>query len=1065
MDSATARTPGDGRALRETILNGEHTAEPASSFTFLFTDIVSSSRFWDRAPEEMDDALARHDQILAEAVAANGGGLVKHTGDGMLAVFDEPVAGVLAAVDAQRALGREPWSPAATLESRMGVHLGPAVVRSRDYFGTSPIRCSRIMGLAAGGEVLVSGDVADAVANAGPRHGFELRDLGEHQLRGLSRPEHIFQIRADGLRTEFPTPSWARSLGAVPRQTVALIGRDGDVDAIRELLANHALVTILGPGGVGKTSLAIKAASIERDEGQRAVAYVDLAPTYSSIVADTVARAVGADWGKDESPLDAVSRVLSDLEVLLVLDNGEHVVAAVSELVGTVLARCPSVSVLATSQVPIGVTGGRDFTLDALSVEPGGAAIQLFVDRARDADPTFDPSPHLADIGQLCASLDGLPLAIELAAGRVRSLEPAQILDRLDHRLRFLRVPVGHPQSRRGDTLGEVISWSWDLLEANEKLMLVRLGAFRGPFTLSSAEAVVGFDPIEQWQVGDHLDQLVRRSLVAVEGRGPLRRYRLLESIAAFAAERLSQAPDGRSVRERHARHYLTELVDLDASHADRVDALDLESANVRAAVAWCANEDPRTTARLLIDRYRVLRTVGWYDDAHAWFTIVAAHDPFDDPEDRVTLLELLGRLAMATGRDLEQGREALETAIGIAERAGLHARELRLRLSLATALCFYPAGMDLEAAREQLSVLEAALEDLEDPATEFHVHLCAAFVHLYRLEGPRGVERARQAREAAVRTHLPAAVANARALEGANLAYSGQIDEGLTTMAGAWDEAQVAGDATVSASIAWLRGYASVLLADPMDAQRWFQRGLEIQQVGGRPLMQHSLKANLGIALVLMGRLDEADAIARDRLSINGTLLEPLLAFARADIDESNRMALVLLDHLRQVGDRNQAAAVSYWIGRFSNTLGFKGHATEHLSRALTTAMEPSPCPYYEVPVRAELALAGDESQLPRLRHLADTLPLRGLETRVRLAEARHNRADEAEASFARALEVADRYCLVMDRVEVLTRRSFHRLRRGDGAGRRSDVEEARELCRSVGLAGTWEFAMEAER
>ena len=744
-------------------------------------------------------------------------------------------------------------------------------------------------------------------------------------------------------------------MGAVPRHAVALIGREREVDAVRSLVVEHPLVTILGPGGVGKTSLAIQVATLEQNDRQ-VVAYVDLAPTYSSNVGDTVACVVGAVGADDESPLDAIGRALGDTELLLVLDNAEHVARAVSELASTLRAGCPSVTVLATSQVPIGVPGARDFTLGPLASEPGGAAIDLFVERAEETDPSFDAGPHLRTIAELCAALDGLPLAIELAARRVRSLDPSQILERLDHRLRFLRVPEGYPQSRRGDTLGSVIAWSCDLLDPSEKRLLVRLGAFRGPFTLASAEAIVGFDPIETWEVSDHLDQLLRRSLVTVEGRGPLRRYRLLESIAAFAAERLSQADDDREVRERHARHYLGMLVDLDPANAATVDALDLESTNVRAAVAWSAANDPAPTARLLIERYRMLRVLGWYEDADAWFALVAEQDPFDDPDERVTLLERLGRLAMATGRDLDQGRRALETAIAIAESAGLSQRELRLRLALATALCFYPAGMDLEGAREQLEVLEAALDGIDDPAIAFHVHLCAAFVHLYRLDSRAGVDRAAAARQAAEHTHLPAAVANARALEGANLAYSGEIDRGLDEMEGAWFDAQKAGDTTVEASVAWLRGYASVLLADPVDAQDWFERGLQVQQFGGRPLMKLSLEANLGIALVLMGRLDEADEIARDRLSINGTLLRPLLAFARADFAESNRSALTLLDHLRRVGDRNQAAAVSYWVGRFSNLMGYTNQATRHLSDALAIAVTPTPCPYYEVPTRAEL-------------------------------------------------------------------------------------------------------------
>jgi predicted ATPase/class 3 adenylate cyclase/tetratricopeptide (TPR) repeat protein len=1034
-------------------------------YTFLFTDIVSSTGFWDRAPDQMDEAMARHDRILGTAVSAHGGVLVKHTGDGMLAVFDNPIEGVLAAVDAQVAFSGEQWNPDAVIESRMGLHSGPAIVRSGDYFGTSPIRCVRIMGLAVGGQILMSEEVALAIDDVDVSHGLHKRYLGEHQLRGLSRAERVYQVHTTGLRSEFPPPAGAVSLVPLPRKTTRLIGRDHDVAGVRRLLGAHPIVTLVGAGGVGKSSLAIQVATLEHAERRRVVAYADLAPAFSSVVTHTIAAAVGASKVNDETPLDALARTLSELDAVLVLDNGEHVIGAVAELIGTLVSRCGSLKVLVTSQVPIGLPGERVVRLDPLDTEPGGAATQLFVERAREADLSFEPALHDSDIADLCAALDGLPLAIELAAARVRSFDPSQILDRLDRRLRFLRVPEGHPQARRGDTLGAAIAWSFELLDKDERLVFGRLGAFRGPFTLASAEVVVGFDPIETWAVADHLDRLVRRSLVTVQGRGPFRRYRLLESIAAFAAERLAEEDDDRSVRERHARHYLSELTELHPDHADRVDALDLESANVRAAVAWSAAADPTATARLLLDRYRMLRDVGWQDDAHAWFTIVARHDPFDDPGERAILLQRLGQLSVATGRDLDRGRAALEEALRAAEDVGNHRRALDVRLLLATALSLYPASLDLDAASMHLGVLEAALEHLDDPGVETRVHNCAAFVHLYRLESTKGVRRARLARQAAERAHSRALTANARGLEGAHLAYAGEIDRGLREMETAWDEATATGDVSAAASVAWLRGYASVLLADPHDAIRWFERELNGGHVEGNPVVRRSLRANLGIALVLMGRLDEADEIAEDSLSINGTLLEPLLGFARGSFDEVRRILTMLLDRLRRAGDHNEYAAVSYWAGRFSNILGHRDLASTHLAEALEIATRPPCCPYYEVPVRAELALAGDDSQLPRLRELADTGPIRGLEARIHLAEGVRGATDAAEPRFLRALEVANKYALVIDRVEILIRRSIHRASLGDIAGRDVDVDEARTLSRRIGLAQHWEFAVEPRR
>jgi tetratricopeptide (TPR) repeat protein len=356
-------------------------------------------------------------------------------------------------------------------------------------------------------------------------------------------------------------------------------------------------------------------------------------------------------------------------------------------------------------------------------------------------------------------------------------------------------------------------------------------------------------------------------------------------------------------------------------------------------------------------------------------------------------------------------------------------------------------------------------LAHIDDPWIHTGVHTCAAFLHLYRLESTKGMARARLARDAAERTHSPGLIANARALEGAHLAYGGEIDRGLTEMEAAWNEANATDDVSATSSVAWLRGYASVLLADPQDALGWFERELNSGHAEANPAAKRSLRSNLGIALVLMGRLDEADEIAQDSLSINGTLLEPLLSFARASFDEGRRICGSLLDRLHRGGDHNEYAAVSYWAGRFSNILGHRDLASTHLAEALEIATRSGSCPYYEVPVRAELALAGDGSQLRRLRELAETVPLRGLEARVRLAEAVRGASAAAETSFRGALEVANRHVLMMDRVEILIRRSIHREELGEAAGREADVEEARKLVREMGLAHQWEFAMERTR
>jgi predicted ATPase/class 3 adenylate cyclase len=1030
--------------------------------TFVFTDIVHSTELWDRVPERMAEALGRHDAVMDEAITGHAGRRVKHTGDGILAVFDRPLDAALAALEAQRRLAAVSWEGVAVVEARIGVHAGPADVRADDYFGASLNRCARIMALAHGGQVLASGTVADAIGDDARHHGFHVRSLGMRSLRGLSRPERIHQLDAPDLRRDFPPLGGDAAMAHLPRPATTLIGRRDDIARVREELARSRLVTLVGPGGVGKTRLALGAAAAEADEVERAVAYVSLEAAYSTVVASTIAGALGAPREGTQPVLDSLVAVLVEADLLLVLDNAEHVVAATSAVVDAVLSRCPNVSVLLTSQARLGIPGERVVHVDPLDTSPRGPAVQLFVERAGEADPSFHAAPHLDSISELCTTLDGLPLALELAAARVRSVQPEQILERLDRRLAFLRVPEGHPRAQRGSTLGEVIGWSHDLLDPDEQRLFARLGVFRGSFALEAADAVTGFDPIDEYDVVDVVDRLVRRSLVRVEEQAHGHRFRMLESVAVFAAERLAERDDDQPTRSRHADHYLAALSRLDPADAATVDALDLDLANVRAAVAWAAVAAPRRTAKLLLDRFRALNDLGWQDDAFAWFRITADSDPFRDRPERALLLQRIGQLATAAGHDFDVGRQALEEALELAQRTSDRPRAVRARLQLATLLSLYPASLDLDAASVHLSALEADLAGQDEPWAEAGMHNCAALVHLYRRESGAGAERARFAQAAASRAELDVLATNAKALEGANRAYAGDIASGLDRMEAAWAEAVAAGHDAVAASAAWLRGYASILLADPEDARMWFARELESGRPDTVPAIRRSLRANLGTALVLLGRVDDVATQAGDVITINGTLLGPILEFVRGDLDAVDRECVRLLDRLRLVGDRNEYAAVALWRARAHRARRQYDLARLSLDEALDIATEAPSCPYYEIPVRAEIALLGEEAQLPRLDQLAGEHPIRGLAARVHLAHAVVGPPEEAEARFAEALAVTDEYGLALDRIEVLIHRGARRRRTGDRTGSDADVSSVSDQLAGLDLTHRWDSLME---
>jgi predicted ATPase/class 3 adenylate cyclase len=561
---------------------------PSGTVTFLFTDLEVSTRLWEQEPDAMREALARHDAILREAVAKHEGQVVKGTGDGIHAAFSTAGGAVGAAIDAQFALTAEQWSVSEPLRVRMGTHTGVAELREGDYYGSAVNRAARLMSIAHGGQVVCSQATADLVRDALPE-GVALVDLGEHRLRDLSRPEHVVQVSARGLVEEFPP---LRSLGAfasnLPVQLTSFVGRDADVKAIEGLVAEHRMVTLTGVGGVGKTRLATHVAAELVDRFRDGAWLVELAGVDSPRVVEATAAALRVDVPPRLAVESALQDFLRSRELLLVVDNCEHVVREVRRVLGQVLGEAPAVSVLATSREGLRVAGEQLFSVPSLDDD---AAARLFVERARAVDPglVLDDGDALV-VDRLCARLDGIPLAIELAAVRVRMFSLEDLARRVEERFRLLTG--GRGDIERHQTLRAAIDWSYDLLTAPEQQVFGRLSVFSGGCTIEAAEAVIADGDIDANEVMDLLSGLVDKSLLAVDRTRQYTRYEMLETIRQYAQERLITSGEADALRGRHAHWYASF-----ARHAGRglyssdefdwVERLQAELDNLQAAVTW----------------------------------------------------------------------------------------------------------------------------------------------------------------------------------------------------------------------------------------------------------------------------------------------------------------------------------------------------------------------------------------------------------------------------------------------------------------------------------------------
>lgn len=565
--------------------------------TFAFTDLVGSTRLWERVPEAARQALARHYEIIQGAVASNHGTIFKTVGDACCCVFHSPIDAVSAAIAIQHALESEPW-PQSTgpLRVRIGIHSGQAIVEAGDYFGPTLNRVARLMSAAHGGQILVSADTAQAVRESAQGQ-FAIADLGAHRLRDLGEPQHIYQISAAGLPQTFPPPA---SLDAhpnnLPSQLSTFIGRRDELDRLRALLSTNRLVTICGLGGVGKTRLALQAAAesiATYADGSWIVRLDDISDP--SLVVHAVASTLHVNAIAGEPLQQTLGRQLHERHMLLILDNAEHVLAASAELARSLLSECPGLTMLITSREPVHIAGEQVLRIGRMVSDD---AASLFINRA-------NLSSDDAYVRHICDELDGLPLAIEIAAGRIGTLTTKQLDARLHGMLPVL-VSKDTSQESRHRTLQATIEWSYRLLNPKEQRFFAWLSVFEGGFTLEACEAVAWAGE-EDDPAYELLDALVDKSFVSAEPAGDSMRYRLLEALHRFAAAKLGESRDAGTAHELHFG-YFKALADRWGSWQSSAEeqayliAFAHEIANVRAALEWgMERDDPAPAFELLL--------------------------------------------------------------------------------------------------------------------------------------------------------------------------------------------------------------------------------------------------------------------------------------------------------------------------------------------------------------------------------------------------------------------------------------------------------------------------------
>jgi predicted ATPase/class 3 adenylate cyclase len=677
------------------------------TLTFLFTDIEGSTALLRHVGEGVyTQVLADHHALIRSGLAAHSGEEVDTQGDAFFAVFSSPKDCVAAVTEMQQAIGAHAWPGGDGIRVRMGVHTGEAARTANGLVGLDVHRAARVAGVAHGGQVLLSETSAALVRDSLPPD-TALRDLGVHRLKDLGRPVHIFQLGVAGLRAEFPP---LRSLGNpalqnnLPAQLGTFIGRERELSEVRALVESSRLVTLTGAGGAGKTRLTLQVAAEMLDGDADGVWLVELAAlSDEDAVAPAICEALGMTRQPGRPALETLLDALAPQEVLIVLDNCEHLIGACAKTADAILRRCPRVHLMATSREPLGIGGETIYRIPPMSLPAAGDpraaassdAVALLVERATEQGASLSIDQQTGPLlVSICTRLDGMPLAIELAAARLRSLSLAALRDRLGQRFRLL-TGGSRTALDRQQTLLATVDWSYSLLNGAEQSLLRRLSVFTEGFDLEAAEDVCGFGDMEVLDVTDLLGSLVDKSLVVAEPAGDALRYRLLETIRQFAAERLTETggDEAAAATAAHGRHYLA-LAEAASPHLTGPDQgrwfarLDADSGNLRRAAEHAASQ-PDGSARVLLlvaslRRYWMVRA---RNEQALAMLLPALGQPEARADPQLFGEGLLAAAILAQLHDVALARQLGEQAVGFARQ---RADERLLVDSLAAFACFY---------------------------------------------------------------------------------------------------------------------------------------------------------------------------------------------------------------------------------------------------------------------------------------------------------------------------------------------------------------------------------------
>ncbi len=701
--------------------------------TIMFTDIEGSTRMWEKDGATMSLALAVHDTLSRAAVGENGGTVVKMIGDGMYAVFPDAVSGLRAAVTMQHSLADAAVTHGLTLRIRCGIHVGMVERRDGDVFGAPVNRAARIQGAAHGGQVLVSQALHDNVGDRLPAD-FELRDLGAVRLRDLGAAESLFQLVHPQLRHEFPA---LRSLEAtpnnLPQQLTSFVGRERELAEAKRLLGETRLLTLLGMGGHGKTRLSLQIAADMLEEFSDGVWFLDLAPIRDpGLVPGETAQILGIQEEPGKPLMQTLCAHIKKHKALFVIDNCEHLMDASAQLANALLRAGPDVRIIATTREALHVPGEQTFPVLPLSVPDRKAglehllrsdAVQLFVERARLHRPDFALSERNASaVAELIARLEGIPLALELAAARVRSMAIDDINARLKDRFKLLtggsRVAL-----ERQQTLRALVQWSYDLLQPNEMTLLDRLSVFSGGFDLTAAEAVGGAEPLDPYDVVDLVASLVEKSLVLIEQSDDGTRYGMLETIREFSQERLYSGDEFQATAKRHC-DYFFELAKTareqlqGAEQAEWTQRLEVELDNIRAAIALAlaGGVDTVIAVKYIVALMRFWTLRGYSTEGRGIVRAALALPAIKEPNVPRAFALYVGGVLATNQSDHVEAKAMLRECIEIRRRLD-HPRETAASLAMLAGI--HLSEGDAAQAREEAESALAIFRQLNEPIGE----------------------------------------------------------------------------------------------------------------------------------------------------------------------------------------------------------------------------------------------------------------------------------------------------------------------------------------------------------